>query len=205
MSSSAGWPRSGHRCEACTRRADGTVLVAHGPGDPLLRPFRRPQRQPRPGDAGRHHSPPLRAPGSALPAVRRPADGWRQYSGPAAWNCPQARWNDWTGRALLEGATNPQGVATVASEILRHAHADGHAVPPVLVFAAMDDKGVDGMLTPPPPTGHWSSPAPARTRPQTPLLAPSARPHPPTAVPDVRRPSVGTAPDCRTHRSRRPM
>lgn len=57
MSSSAGWPRSGHRCEACTRRADGTVLVAHGPGDPLLRPFRRPQRQPRPGDAGRHHSP----------------------------------------------------------------------------------------------------------------------------------------------------
>ncbi len=64
-----------------------------------------------------------------------------------------ARLDDWTGRVLLEGATNPQGVATVAPEILRHAHADGHGGPPVLVFAAMDDKDVSGMLAPLP--SHW--------------------------------------------------
>lgn len=90
---------------------------------------------------------------------------------------PQARLGTWTGRVLLEGATNPQGVATVAPEILRHAAAraagghtaagqgaGGHAAagrtaagddaaPPVLVFAAMDDKDVSGMLAPLPT--HW--------------------------------------------------
>ncbi|MEI5102724.1 bifunctional folylpolyglutamate synthase/dihydrofolate synthase [Streptomyces sp. PmtG] len=65
---------------------------------------------------------------------------------------PQARLDDWTGRVLLEGATNPQGVATVAPEILRHARANGRSGPPVLVFAAMDDKDVDGMLAPLPST-----------------------------------------------------
>ncbi|WP_234438728.1 bifunctional folylpolyglutamate synthase/dihydrofolate synthase [Streptomyces sp. NRRL S-340] len=64
-----------------------------------------------------------------------------------------ARLNDWTGRVLLDGATNPQGVATVAPEILRHARADGNSGPPVLVFAAMDDKDVSGMLAPLP--DHW--------------------------------------------------
>ncbi|MEU9318120.1 bifunctional folylpolyglutamate synthase/dihydrofolate synthase [Streptomyces sp. NPDC048295] len=61
---------------------------------------------------------------------------------------PHARLDNWTGRVLLEGATNPQGVATVAPEILRHARADGHSGPPALVFAAMDDKDVSGMLAP---------------------------------------------------------
>ncbi|MEW2624633.1 bifunctional folylpolyglutamate synthase/dihydrofolate synthase [Streptomyces sp. NPDC048106] len=61
---------------------------------------------------------------------------------------PDARLNDWSGRVLLDGATNPQGVATVAPEILRHARADGPSGPPVLVFAAMDDKDVSGMLSP---------------------------------------------------------
>ena len=61
---------------------------------------------------------------------------------------PRARLGDWTGRVLLEGATNPQGVATTAPEILRHAGADGPSEPPVLVFAAMDDKDVTGMLAP---------------------------------------------------------
>ncbi|EDY47365.1 bifunctional folylpolyglutamate synthase/dihydrofolate synthase (plasmid) [Streptomyces clavuligerus] len=66
---------------------------------------------------------------------------------------PHARLGNWTGRVLLEGATNPQGVATVAPEILRHARDDGHSGPPVLVFAAMDDKDVSGMLTPLP--SNW--------------------------------------------------
>ncbi|CAO0837952.1 folyl-polyglutamate synthetase [Streptomyces microflavus] len=66
---------------------------------------------------------------------------------------PHARLDDWTGRVLLEGATNPQGAATVAPEILHHARADGHSGPPVLVFAAMDDKDVVGMLAPLP--SHW--------------------------------------------------
>ncbi|MEV5978386.1 bifunctional folylpolyglutamate synthase/dihydrofolate synthase [Streptomyces sp. NPDC052114] len=66
---------------------------------------------------------------------------------------PHARLDDWTGRVLLEGATNPQGVTTVAPEILRHARADGHPGPPVLVFAAMADKDVSGMLAPLP--SHW--------------------------------------------------
>ncbi|MDT0319979.1 bifunctional folylpolyglutamate synthase/dihydrofolate synthase [Streptomyces millisiae] len=66
---------------------------------------------------------------------------------------PDAHLDDWTGRVLLEGATNPQGTATVAPEILRHARADGHPRPPVLVFAAMDDKDVSGMLAPLP--SHW--------------------------------------------------
>ncbi|MFT2016890.1 bifunctional folylpolyglutamate synthase/dihydrofolate synthase [Streptomyces sp. 796.1] len=94
---------------------------------------------------------------------------------------PQARLGAWTGRVLLEGATNPQGVATVTPEILRHAAghaaadqaaggptaashdaadhaagghaAAGRAVPPVLVFAAMDDKDVSGMIAPLPT--HW--------------------------------------------------
>ncbi|MEV4253636.1 hypothetical protein AB0J52_10760, partial [Spirillospora sp. NPDC049652] len=34
---------------------------------------------------------------------------------------PHVRLGPWTGRVLLEGATNPQGVATVAPEFLRHA------------------------------------------------------------------------------------
>ncbi|MFH8982595.1 bifunctional folylpolyglutamate synthase/dihydrofolate synthase [Streptomyces varsoviensis] len=61
---------------------------------------------------------------------------------------PQVRLDDWTGRVLLEGATNPQGVATVAPEILRHARADGPSTPPVLVFAAKADKDITGMLAP---------------------------------------------------------
>lgn len=61
---------------------------------------------------------------------------------------PHARLRDWSGRVLLEGATNPQGVAATAPEILCHARADGRSGPPVLVFAAMDDKDVSGMLAP---------------------------------------------------------
>ncbi|MFE6973046.1 bifunctional folylpolyglutamate synthase/dihydrofolate synthase [Streptomyces sp. NPDC057682] len=64
-----------------------------------------------------------------------------------------ARLDHWTGRVLLEGATNPQGVATVAPEILRHARTGDHATPPVLVFASMNDKDVSGMLAPLP--SHW--------------------------------------------------
>ncbi|GGR36050.1 bifunctional folylpolyglutamate synthase/dihydrofolate synthase [Streptomyces roseolus] len=60
----------------------------------------------------------------------------------------ETRLGGWTGRLLLEGATNPQGVATVAPEILRHARGDGHGGPPVLLFASMDDKDVSGMLAP---------------------------------------------------------
>ncbi|MGH4029299.1 bifunctional folylpolyglutamate synthase/dihydrofolate synthase [Actinomycetota bacterium Odt1-20B] len=66
---------------------------------------------------------------------------------------PHARLDDWTGRVLLEGATNPQGVTTVAPEILRQARADGHPGRTVLVFAAMGDKDVSGMLAPLP--SHW--------------------------------------------------
>ncbi|MFF4364327.1 bifunctional folylpolyglutamate synthase/dihydrofolate synthase [Streptomyces sp. NPDC001604] len=61
---------------------------------------------------------------------------------------PRARLRNWAGRVLLEGATNPQGVAAVAPEILCHAHAGDHSGPPVLVFAAMHDKDVSGMLVP---------------------------------------------------------
>ncbi|MFE4975666.1 bifunctional folylpolyglutamate synthase/dihydrofolate synthase [Kitasatospora sp. NPDC056651] len=61
---------------------------------------------------------------------------------------PNARLDDWTGRVLLEGATNPQGAETVAPEILRHARAGGHPRPPVLVFAAMKAKDVSDMLAP---------------------------------------------------------
>ncbi|MFD7068908.1 bifunctional folylpolyglutamate synthase/dihydrofolate synthase [Streptomyces sp. NPDC059913] len=61
---------------------------------------------------------------------------------------PHARLDDWTGRVLLEGATNPQGVRTVAPEILDRARTGGYPGPPVLVFAAMDDKDVAGMLAP---------------------------------------------------------
>ncbi|MET9017885.1 bifunctional folylpolyglutamate synthase/dihydrofolate synthase [Streptomyces olivaceoviridis] len=64
-----------------------------------------------------------------------------------------ARLNDWTGSVLMDGATNPQGVATVAPQILRQARADGRSRPPVLVFAAMDDKDAPGMLAPLP--AHW--------------------------------------------------
>ncbi|WP_275449522.1 folylpolyglutamate synthase/dihydrofolate synthase family protein [Streptomyces sp. OfavH-34-F] len=64
-----------------------------------------------------------------------------------------ARLDHWTGRVLLEGATNPQGVATVAPEILRQARAGDLPGPPVLVFAAMHDKDVSGMLAPLP--SHW--------------------------------------------------
>ncbi|MEV0170322.1 bifunctional folylpolyglutamate synthase/dihydrofolate synthase [Streptomyces sp. NPDC050803] len=65
----------------------------------------------------------------------------------------ETRLDGWTGRVLLEGATNPQGVATVAPEILLHARGNGHAGPPVLLFASMEDKDVSGMLAPLP--SHW--------------------------------------------------
>ncbi|MEK2494532.1 bifunctional folylpolyglutamate synthase/dihydrofolate synthase [Kitasatospora purpeofusca] len=62
---------------------------------------------------------------------------------------PGARLRDWTGCVLLDGATNPQGVAAVAPEILRHARADGRADrPPVLVFSSYEGKDVPGMLAP---------------------------------------------------------
>ncbi|MFE7467736.1 bifunctional folylpolyglutamate synthase/dihydrofolate synthase [Streptomyces sp. NPDC057499] len=61
---------------------------------------------------------------------------------------PHARLDGWTGRVLLEGATNPQGVETVAPEIRGHARTDGGSGPPVLVFASMHDKDVSGMLAP---------------------------------------------------------
>ncbi|MGI5473208.1 bifunctional folylpolyglutamate synthase/dihydrofolate synthase [Streptomyces sp. CA-132043] len=92
----------------------------------------------------------------------------------------ETRLDNWTGRVLLEGATNPQGVATVAPEILLHARGNGHSGPPVLVFASMGDKDVSGMLAPLP--SHWplvltrtdapqaASPTALRTR-----LAPSRR------------------------------
>ncbi|TRV72633.1 bifunctional folylpolyglutamate synthase/dihydrofolate synthase [Streptomyces sp. 130] len=64
-----------------------------------------------------------------------------------------ARQADWTGRVLLDGATNPQGVATVAPEILRNARTGDCPRPPALVFAAMRDKDVSSMLAPLP--SHW--------------------------------------------------
>ncbi|MEV0534142.1 bifunctional folylpolyglutamate synthase/dihydrofolate synthase [Kitasatospora sp. NPDC050463] len=65
-----------------------------------------------------------------------------------------AQLDDWAGRVLLDGATNPQGVATVAPEILRHAGADARpGRPPVLVFSAFEQKDVHGMLAPLP--SHW--------------------------------------------------
>ncbi|MFI1866075.1 glutamate ligase domain-containing protein [Streptomyces jumonjinensis] len=67
---------------------------------------------------------------------------------------PEARLGDWTGRVLLDGATNPQGVTTVAPEILRHARADGRpGRPPVLVFSATKDRDFPAMLAPLP--SHW--------------------------------------------------
>ncbi|MFJ4796095.1 bifunctional folylpolyglutamate synthase/dihydrofolate synthase [Kitasatospora purpeofusca] len=71
---------------------------------------------------------------------------------------PDARLRGWTGRVLLDGATNPQGVAAVAPEILRHGRGDGHADgrgdrPPVLVFSSFEGKDVPGMLAPLP--SHW--------------------------------------------------
>ncbi|MGE7435489.1 bifunctional folylpolyglutamate synthase/dihydrofolate synthase [Kitasatospora sp. NPDC001175] len=63
----------------------------------------------------------------------------------------EARLDDWTARVLLDGATNPQGVATVAPEILRQAERGSGRT--VLVFAAMRGKDVDGMLAPLPE--HW--------------------------------------------------
>ncbi|TDC62822.1 bifunctional folylpolyglutamate synthase/dihydrofolate synthase [Streptomyces hainanensis] len=50
----------------------------------------------------------------------------------------------WTGRVLLDGATNPQGVATVAPELRRLAG----AARPAVVFAAVRGKDVPGMLAP---------------------------------------------------------
>ncbi|GAB2906744.1 bifunctional folylpolyglutamate synthase/dihydrofolate synthase [Streptomyces mayteni] len=50
----------------------------------------------------------------------------------------------WTGRVLLDGATNPQGVATVAPELRRLAG----AARPAVVFAAVRGKDVAGMLAP---------------------------------------------------------
>ncbi|WP_406086077.1 bifunctional folylpolyglutamate synthase/dihydrofolate synthase [Kitasatospora purpeofusca] len=67
---------------------------------------------------------------------------------------PDARLDKWTGRVLLDGATNPQGVAAVAPEILRHARADGRADrPPVLLFSSFEGKDIPGMLAPLP--SHW--------------------------------------------------
>ncbi|MFF5504560.1 bifunctional folylpolyglutamate synthase/dihydrofolate synthase [Streptomyces roseolus] len=60
----------------------------------------------------------------------------------------ETRLGDWTGRVLLEGATNPQGVETVAPEILRRARRDGDGGAPVLLFASMGDKDASGMLAP---------------------------------------------------------
>ncbi|MGK4584370.1 bifunctional folylpolyglutamate synthase/dihydrofolate synthase [Kitasatospora sp. HPMI-4] len=67
----------------------------------------------------------------------------------------EARLDGWTGRVLLDGATNPQGVATVAPEILRLAGGEGESGtrPTALVFAAMRDKDANGMLAPLPE--HW--------------------------------------------------
>lgn len=65
----------------------------------------------------------------------------------------ETRLDGWTGRVLLEGATNPQGVTTVAPEILRQARGDGRSEPPVLLFASMNGKDVSGMLAPLP--DHW--------------------------------------------------
>ncbi|WP_219826007.1 bifunctional folylpolyglutamate synthase/dihydrofolate synthase [Nonomuraea typhae] len=90
--------------------------------------------------------------------IRQP-DGERLRSRLAATRWPgrleliQTRLDNWTGRILLEGATNPQGVATVAPEILAHAHGDGRPGPPVLLFASMHDKDAPGMLAPLP--SHW--------------------------------------------------
>ncbi|WP_327072457.1 bifunctional folylpolyglutamate synthase/dihydrofolate synthase [Kitasatospora purpeofusca] len=66
---------------------------------------------------------------------------------------PDARLRDWTGRVLLDGATNPQGVTAVTPEILRHARTDGRTDgragrPPVLVFSSYEGKDVPGMLAP---------------------------------------------------------
>jgi dihydrofolate synthase/folylpolyglutamate synthase len=104
-----------------------------------------------------------------------------------------AQLDGWSGRVLLEGATNPQGVTTVAPEILRlaqapaqdqdqdRAHVGGASGPPVLVFAAMDDKDAPGMLVPLP--SHWPlvSPAPTHTGPRPP---PPCTAGSPRAAPD---------------------
>ncbi|MGF1427999.1 bifunctional folylpolyglutamate synthase/dihydrofolate synthase [Kitasatospora sp. LaBMicrA B282] len=61
-----------------------------------------------------------------------------------------ARLDDWRGRVLLDGATNPQGMATVAPEIARLAGTGPapDARPTAVVFAAMRGKDVPGMLDP---------------------------------------------------------
>ncbi|MEV6973218.1 bifunctional folylpolyglutamate synthase/dihydrofolate synthase [Kitasatospora sp. NPDC093806] len=67
---------------------------------------------------------------------------------------PDARLDGWKGRVLLDGATNPQGITTVAPEILRHARTPSRPDhPPVIVFSAFEEKDVAGMLAPLP--AHW--------------------------------------------------
>ncbi|MFE2729019.1 bifunctional folylpolyglutamate synthase/dihydrofolate synthase, partial [Kitasatospora sp. NPDC059327] len=69
---------------------------------------------------------------------------------------PDARLDDWKGQVLLDGATNPQGITTVAPEILAHArtHTRTHPdQPPAVVFSAFEDKDVAAMLAPLPT--HW--------------------------------------------------
>ncbi|WP_126640081.1 bifunctional folylpolyglutamate synthase/dihydrofolate synthase [Embleya hyalina] len=56
-----------------------------------------------------------------------------------------ARVGRWSGRVLLDGATNVQGLATVAPEIARHARA-ADRVPPVVVFGVMREKPAARML-----------------------------------------------------------
>ncbi|MFJ9950512.1 bifunctional folylpolyglutamate synthase/dihydrofolate synthase [Kitasatospora sp. NPDC091207] len=147
-----------------------TARTANGPGGPAAlvdvttpRAVHRDLPCPLPG-AHQHHNLALavaavdamverghvRAPDAARLRTRLAATRW-----PGRLELvPAARLGDWTGRVLLDGATNPQGVATVTPEILRHARAAGHPDrPPVLVFSAFANKDVPGMLAPLPP--HW--------------------------------------------------
>ncbi|MFI1382108.1 bifunctional folylpolyglutamate synthase/dihydrofolate synthase [Embleya sp. NPDC020886] len=58
---------------------------------------------------------------------------------------PGARVREWSGRVLLDGATNEQGVATVAPEIARHVRASDR-VPAAVVFGVMRGKPAARML-----------------------------------------------------------
>nr|WP_255519032.1 bifunctional folylpolyglutamate synthase/dihydrofolate synthase [Kitasatospora sp. SID7827] len=111
-----------------------------------------------------------------------------------------ARLDGWRGRVLLDGATNPQGVATVMPEIERLAtaapgaargadtRAGADAPSTAVVFAAMRDKDVPEMLAPLP--APWPL---VLTRTGSPDAAePDALR---TRLPAARRDRVHTAPD----------
>ncbi|MFB6893002.1 bifunctional folylpolyglutamate synthase/dihydrofolate synthase [Kitasatospora sp. NPDC056327] len=98
-----------------------------------------------------------------------------------------ARLDDWRGRVLLDGATNPQGVATVAPEIERLA-GPVRTPPAAVVFGAMRGKDVPAMLAPLPES--WPL---VLTRTSSPDATGPAELH--AALPPTRRAGAVTAPD----------